>query len=398
MRRLLLLGLLVLASLWAKAGVYAQVPNADVLQRLECTRCHQVSGVKPPPIEKSCIGCHQAIKKGDYDSQYGFFRTRKWRSNIQHLVEAPPLSSISRRLARSWVEEYLKNPHIVRPQLGASMPRLRLSDQDIREVLDALYSGDKQSAPEIQGPRQLPQNTPSTEPLLLSSRGCLGCHSIEDASLENYVTWRDWNSLPLAVRMAPHLGLTKVRMQREQVRAWLKDPQSIQPGTLMPHPHLSEGEQESIVQEIFSLATKIPQARTASPVAPLSRKVTFDEVSSRVLKRICWHCHSDPSGNKGDGGPGNTGGFGYAGAGLDLGTYEGIMRGARGKDGLTRSVLAGTAESPGVPLIVQHLLARRNEVAGEAPSATLGMPLGLPPLPDEEIALLWAWINQGAPR
>ena len=74
------------------------------------------------------------------------------------------------------------------------------------------------------------------------------------------------------------------------------------------------------------------------------------------------------------------------------------MRGARGKDALTRSVLASTPENPEVPLLVQHLLARRNEVAGEAPQATLGMPLGLPPLPDEEIGLVWAWINQGAPH
>ncbi|MFN7143510.1 MAG: hypothetical protein ACK4YP_07040, partial [Myxococcota bacterium] len=60
-------------------------------------------------------------------------------------------------------------------------------------------------------------------------------------------------------------------------------------------------------------------------------------------------------------------------------------------------------------VIVAALRRRRDEAArdhvrpGEAPAAidrpTLpGMPLGLPPIPNEDIALVMAWVAQGGPE
>jgi hypothetical protein len=115
--------------------------------------------------------------------------------------------------------------------------------------------------------------------------------------------------------------------------------------------------------------------------------VTWEEVDREVFHEVCRHCHADPVPVGGDGGPGNTGGFGFVGAGLDLSSYEALIRGGR-HDPLARL-------PDGTPRLVAHLWARHLEVAGR-PSELLGMPLGLPPLPPDRIALVEAWIRQGA--
>ena len=62
-----------------------------------------------------------------------------------------------------------------------------------------------------------------------------------------------------------------------------------------------------------------------------------DEVEARVFRRVCWHCHSDPDFARGDGGPGNHGGFGFDARGIDLSSYEGVLSGARdAEEGATR--------------------------------------------------------------
>ena len=97
-----------------------------------------------------------------------------------------------------------------------------------------------------------------------------------------------------------------------------------------------------------------------------------------------------------DAGAGHSGGLGYEGAGLNLATYEGIRRGSRRPDGTKLDVLARRAD--GVAPITRHLMARHAEVRGHVDEKVLGMPLGLPPIELEAIAVLRGWIAQGAPK
>ena len=155
------------------------------------------------------------------------------------------------------------------------------------------------------------------------------------------------------------------------------------------------------------------RVREAAPaeVPLLDRPVTFDEVYDEVIGRVCIHCHMNPEANGGEGGPGNTGGLGFEGSGLDLESWEGLLRGVR-RDGEWRSILESPA--PGEPpLLLASVLRRRTEAArdlrlpyADAPDATeavgpdlnaLGMPLGLPPLSDEHVSLVKTWLAQGAP-
>jgi hypothetical protein len=119
-------------------------------------------------------------------------------------------------------------------------------------------------------------------------------------------------------------------------------------------------------------------------------------VSTRVFRQICWHCHGAPAFARGDGGPGNTGGFGFAPRGLDLSDYTGVTSGSRGPDGRRRSVLATMPD--GTPRLIAHLLARRVEERGGEVPGIRGMPLGLPALSLEDIQLVETWIVQGRPE
>jgi hypothetical protein len=65
----------------------------------------------------------------------------------------------------------------------------------------------------------------------------------------------------------------------------------------------------------------------------------------------------------GDGGPGNSGGFGCKPRGLNLASYEGVTSGLLSKsDGRRASVFR--AGMDGVPLLLKALLNRHTEAAG----------------------------------
>jgi hypothetical protein len=118
-------------------------------------------------------------------------------------------------------------------------------------------------------------------------------------------------------------------------------------------------------------------------------------VSKKVLHKICWHCHSQPDFARGDGGPGNTGGFGFTARKLDLSSYESIASGYLSRGGERQSAFSkGTS---GEPRLLEVLLARQREERGIIGDVR-GMPLGLPPLSAEDIQLVETWIAQGHPR
>ena len=121
-----------------------------------------------------------------------------------------------------------------------------------------------------------------------------------------------------------------------------------------------------------------------------------DEVSARVFRRTCWHCHSTPEFAMGDGGPGNTGGFGFKGRGLNVASYTDIAAGSLDDAGERRSIFLPISD--GMPRLIAHLLARHAELTGQPVPGVRGMPLGLPPLTLEQINLVDSWIAQGRPR
>src|SRR5262249_41473006 len=136
----------------------------------------------------------------------------------------------------------------------------------------------------------------------------------------------------------------------------------------------------------------------------LERPVTWKEVNAQVFAAVCAHCHSDGKLTDGDGGPGNTGGLGYAGAGVDLGSYRGLLRGARRPGGRRVSLLVPEPAAALPPLLErlsgrvrEHVAERAGEHAGTGAGVGPGMPLGQPALDAERLQLVRSWLAQGAP-
>jgi hypothetical protein len=164
----------------------------------------------------------------------------------------------------------------------------------------------------------------------------------------------------------------------------------------MPDMRLTDADARSIAA--YLLTTPLGPAEIKAPplrLPILERKVTYDEVAARVLRKTCWHCHGEPDFERGDGGPGNSGGFGFKGRGLNLSDYASTFAGFLDDSGKRTSVFSPGKD--GTPRLVAAMIARQREEAGEEPEIR-GMPLGLPALPPEDVQLVETWIAQGRRR
>lgn len=363
----------------------------ELIAHFQCNRCHEGTGLDDANDDLHCVRCHRQIREGSFDAPAA--SVRRWQRNLHRINAVPSLAET--RLRSEWIARFLVDPIDVRPSLPATMPRLGLSAEEAADIAAALSrsvadAGD--AAPPAPTEAELDEGRG-----LLASQGCLGCHAF-GGLLDS-----DGASLPPppavdddAHLLAPDLRHTRERWTRRDLRGWLTDPGAMRPGTAMPSLSLTPSE----IARLVDVLTSAPLSSSAALAVPerlplLERPVRFAEVEQRVFKDTCWHCHSDPDYARGDGGPGNTGGFGFEGRGARLSDYEGVSSGYE-VDGERRSLFA--PDPDGTPHLVRVLMARHAEIAGRPMEGVTGMPLGLPPLPLEDIQLVDSWIAQGRPR
>lgn len=368
-----------------------------LVAKYECHRCHQGTGHPDPPPAKACGGCHRGLAQGRFivpvqgGEAPGASTLQEWAEHARHLVHVPDLAGAAARLRRDWVVRFLVSPSDVRPALEETMPRLAIGEAEAREL--ATYLTREQPAPApVRGYANRGRR-------LLEDKGCTGCHAFTGVPPLRVVAIQPTlsaDALRTALALAPDLRHARERMWPATMVEWIVDPRALQPTSAMPPSGVSREEAMHIVTYIMtaSLAAPSPPPPFAR-LPPLNRRVTFGEVSTAVFRGSCWHCHSDPDYNSGDGGPGNTGGFGYSGKGIQLATYEGVLSGYVDAAGRRRSLLAA---GPGErSRLVASLLARHAEEAGAPRADVLGMPLGLPALTAEQIQLVETWVLAGAP-
>ena len=102
---------------------------------------------------------------------------------------------------------------------------------------------------------------------------------------------------------------------------------------------------------------------------PAEPPVSFSKDVVPVLKKHCYECHL-------------PGGVGQVASGLDLSTYEGIMKGTK----FGAIVRPGDSTSSTISILIE----------GRA-DPSINMPHGdRPPLSKEETDIIAKWINQGA--
>ena len=361
-----------------------------LVEKLQCSRCHSAEAlpVAAAPRATSCAGCHAWIQGTAHDSlEYEKQKKRfpywdRYVENVGSFLAVPDLATAGARLDEEWIARYVRDPYEVRPGLYERMLRAPVTEDEAKSIAAFLVSARAPLTPTAAEAAAIPASSAPAHVeegrRLFAKLQCGTCHAIgaDDAT---------------ALHGAPDLAHARDRMSDANIAA------TIRTGTrLMPSFDLT-AEESARLRDYIRAAPR--ETRAAPAVASedlplLTRAVSWEDVRSRVFGRVCVHCHMDPASNAGEGGPGNTGGLGFRGKGLNLETWEGIR---------ASSVL--TANPGEEPVLVRRLRARGPEHARElagphatpAPEGERGMPLALPPLSPEEMQLVRSWIAQGAP-
>lgn len=353
----------------------------------ECNRCHDGTGADAASQSKSCVTCHLDIVEGRFKAPPAALAG--WKPHVIGLRYAPSLSAAGSFIKPQWIERYLLEPHDLRPYLEPSMPRLALDELEARSI--AAYFGSRATPIESAAPAGDIERGRA----LFTSKTCATCHQFsgagtpEPSGLTAATSTRDR-------MLAPDLRFARQRLVAARVPGYLRDPPSVKPDAAMPKLAMSEQDAADLAAFVLE-APLTPIAELPRPprLPLLDRPVSYDEVADKVLHKTCWHCHSQPDFARGDGGPGNTGGFGFKPRLLDLASYESLSAGYLDKNGERRSLFSpGSGQDPA---LLEVLLARQKEEHGGQASVR-GMPLGMPSLSVESIQLVESWIAQGHPR
>ena len=396
------------------------------IERLQCNRCHTIDSIEPSSRPTHCVSCHQWLNGLAPDDatytklagRYGADVMERYQRNIVHYLGVPDLTRIGARLSPAWIEEYIQNPHDLRPMMEETMVRSQVSPADARAI--ARYfaavaethdpAGEHTAAPPAAAAVHVSAERVEAGRLIFTRRGCNLCHTV--GNVDTGKTRADLLRMGAAARLAPNLRFTRERMRPELTAAWILDPQRFHPETGMPQSNLTPEEAETVRDFLFAVDPRLgPTPPLPTPVLPpaVDRPVSWAEVKESTLGRICVHCHMND--HERDNGPGNQGGYGWPGVGLRMRTYETLVSGqlVRGGTGQRVSVLV-PAVPGGVPLLLEAMLLRRVEERRDRVEAfadyvlppdhgteRLGMPMGLPSIPDAELAVLRAWIEQGCP-
>lgn len=354
------------------------VPLADALAEGDCVLCHQVPGQAAASQVEGCQSCHAWIQEVAADPKrrevalQAFPLWLRYEETVHSYEQVPNLQAAMARLEPQWIAGYLNDPHDLRPHLDETMPRMDLSEGELEAI--ALWFSEAQ-APEPESPEPSAANLPAGE-ALFTTRGCTACHSMGG---------RFTGGIPLA----PDLAYTRERMSPGHIAAWIQDPKSVSEHATMPAMGVSW--EEAIQLRDFILLAELEQEVASGVPAlpePAQEPVSWEQVNDRVFGRICAHCHMKPDWNEGRAGPGNAGGFGWEATGIELQSCE--------------SVAALSDRIPDTLARRNQELARDHLKPGQAPAELTrperpGMPVGLPAIPDADIALVLAWIEQGSP-
>lgn len=360
--------------------------GAALLARFQCARCHDGTGEPAVAQEKHCAKCHEAIGDGSFKAPADALAD--WKPHVMHLRFVPSLSGVGRLVKAEWAARYIAEPFDLRPDSHPQMPRLAIDADEARAIALHLAASADEGGP-------APSGSLARGRALFEEKTCSTCHVFSGARTPPPKAL-DPRAVPRERALAPDLRYARERLIPAKVVAYLLDPAAVKPGAAMPKLGLTPEEAADLAAFVLGAPLEdLPPAQSPPRLPVLARPVGYDEVAERVLHKICWHCHSQPDYARGDGGPGNTGGFGFAARKLDLSSFESISAGYLDAQGERRSLFSRGPD--GEPMLLSVLLARQREALG-SPGAPRGMPLGLPPLPPEDLQLVETWIAQGHPR
>ncbi len=158
---------------------------------------------------------------------------------------APDLTWEGSAVQRPWLEEFMKNPNTLRPALIRRMPKFNLNQAEIKMISDYILSANQ--APGIDSqlldPHALgPEAAARGKQLFYSKYGCQACHIADYKNDKGYV--------------GPALAGVGTRLTPGWMYQWLKAPNALRPGTLMPNFSLKDDEARDLAAFLTTLKAK----------------------------------------------------------------------------------------------------------------------------------------------
>ncbi len=177
--------------------------------------------------KNNCMGCHTLFGEGAY--------------------YAPELTKVVERRGKPWIRIFLKDPQKMFPG-ERKMVQYDFTEEEIEQVIAFLdwagkvdLNGFPADPPLAKDFAQTQSNTKvatsdTLQPEIVKTV-CSACHSVAG----------------VGGNVGPQLDTVKERYSREELAAWLKNPQKVKPGTTMPDLGLSDEKINEIVDYLLNL-------------------------------------------------------------------------------------------------------------------------------------------------
>jgi mono/diheme cytochrome c family protein len=172
--------------------------------------------------ELACFSCHRINGKGG--------------------DMAPDLTWEGSSVQRQWLTDFLRNPNTLRPSLIRRMPRFNLTDSENKELTDyifAVYQSPAVDADSMPDASHAPDVIEQGKQLFYSKYACQSCHIANDKTDKGYV--------------GPTLTQVGSRLTAAWIYSWLKNPQSLRPGTAEPNQNMSDEDARALTAFLMSL-------------------------------------------------------------------------------------------------------------------------------------------------
>lgn len=213
---------------------------------------------------QNCSGCHLSNEDG------------QWKDTV-----APDLLTVKSRINKSWLAEYIKQPHAVRPfgfypGSGSRMPDFNLTPTEVENIVQFLFDGEEvKQQTKMETPSMFVSN--KVEVLLDEKLPCLGCHSMGGKG----------------GKIAPDLANLSKRLNADYLTEIVTNPAAAMPGSIMPKISMSQKRRDELIGYLMHHQDTVAAAEYLSlvdhPIVLPSAELTPEQI---YLSK-CAICHGE---------------------------------------------------------------------------------------------------------
>ena len=154
---------------------------------------------------------------------------------------APDLTWEGSSVQRDWLVRFFRNPNTLRPALIRRMPKFNLTDAEINTLSDyimTVYQSPKIDRDAMPLSGYSPAQVETGKQLFYSKYGCQACHIVDTKQDKGYI--------------GPTLTHVGSRLTAAWIYGWMKDPQTLRPGTQEPKRNMSDDDARALTAFLMS--------------------------------------------------------------------------------------------------------------------------------------------------